>query len=76
MNWLKERWHLNVNVKKKGSSFTKCIVCEFLMGLISEVGKNNIGVKEQELKSTSCWTHTQGHWRKFWIIFQNFEGIE
>jgi len=53
MNWLKERWHLNVNVRKKGSSFTKCIVCEFLMGLISKVGKNNIDVKEQELKSGS-----------------------
>jgi hypothetical protein len=26
------------------------IICEFLMGLISKVRKNNISVKEQELK--------------------------
>jgi hypothetical protein len=50
MNQLKRKYYLNVDVLKRGSTFTKCTVCESLKGLISKVRKNNVSVKEHELK--------------------------
>jgi hypothetical protein len=50
MSQLRREYHFNVSVQKKGSTFAKCIVCKFLKDLISKVGKNNVGGKEQELK--------------------------
>jgi len=37
-------------VQKRGSTFAKCIICEYLKDLISKVGKNNDSAKEHELK--------------------------
>jgi len=50
MSPLKKKYHLNVDVPKKGSTFAKCIICESLKDLISKVGKNNASAKEHELK--------------------------
>jgi hypothetical protein len=50
MNCLRKNHHLNVDVKKPNSNFTKCIICESLKDLISKVGKNSAGVKEHEIK--------------------------
>jgi hypothetical protein len=41
MNHLKKKIHLNVDVKKCGSNFAKCTICESLKDLISKVGQNN-----------------------------------
>jgi len=58
-----------VDVRKRGSFFTKCIVCESLKDLIFKAGKNNLNVKEHEIKlkkhtihqeSCQCLYHT---WR-------------
>jgi hypothetical protein len=38
------------NVKKCGSNFAKCIICESLKDLIPKGGKNNVGAKEHEMK--------------------------
>jgi hypothetical protein len=46
----KRKKHLNVDVRKKGSIFAKCIICESLKDLISKVGKNNLSVKEHGIK--------------------------
>jgi hypothetical protein len=46
MNQLKKKYHLNVDVQKRGSTFTKYIVCESLKDLISKVGKNGVSGKE------------------------------
>jgi hypothetical protein len=54
MNKLKKRHDLNVDVRKKGSIFAKCIVCETLRDLISKLGRNSSDVKEYEPKLTSC----------------------
>jgi hypothetical protein len=51
---------LNVNIKNRGFSFIKCIVCEFLIGFTSKVGENNIGAKEHELKILKI-TNTKNH---------------
>jgi hypothetical protein len=70
MNRLKRKFHLNFNVQKRGSTFTKCIVCESLKDLISKVGKNNASANEHELKlkrhnkhqkSSRCLYHS---WKK------------
>jgi hypothetical protein len=45
-----EKKNLNVDVWKKGFIFAKCIICESLKDLISKVGKNNLCVKEHEIK--------------------------
>jgi hypothetical protein len=50
MNRLRKRHHFNVDVKKRGYVFAKCIVCELLKDLISKLEKNNSDVKEYELK--------------------------
>jgi hypothetical protein len=50
MSRLKRKYHLNVDVRKRGSTFAKCIICECLKNLISKVGKNNVNVKEHEMK--------------------------
>ncbi len=44
------------------------ITCLSLLIAWKSVGGGEIGV-------LNCWTHTWGHWEKFWISFQNFEGI-
>jgi len=50
MNQLKKKFHINVDVRKKGSTFVKCIIYESLKDLISKAGKNSVNVKEHELK--------------------------
>jgi len=50
MSLLRKKYHLNVDVPKKGSTFAKCIICEYLKNLISKVGKNSASAKEHELK--------------------------
>jgi hypothetical protein len=50
MNWLKKKKHLNLDVRKRGFVFAKCIVCESLKDFISKAGKNNPSVKEHEFK--------------------------
>jgi len=50
MNHLRKKNHLNVDVKKHGSNFAKCTICESLKDLISKVGKNNVSAKEHEMK--------------------------
>ncbi len=39
MNRLKKKYHLNVDVQKRGSTFAKYTVCESLKDLTSKVGK-------------------------------------
>jgi hypothetical protein len=41
---------MNVDVQKRGLTFAKCIVCEYLKDLLSKVGKNSAIAKENELK--------------------------
>jgi len=50
MNQLKRKYHLNVDLRKRGSTFAKCIVCKSLKDSISKVGKNNASAKDHELK--------------------------
>jgi hypothetical protein len=50
MNQLRKKKHLNVDVRKRGSIYAKCNVCESLKDLISKAGKNNPSVKEHEIK--------------------------
>ncbi len=50
MNKLRKRHDLNVDVRKKGFVFVKCIMCETLTNLISKLGKNSNDVREYELK--------------------------
>jgi len=67
MSWLRKKKHLNVDVEKRGSIFTKCTICESLKDLISKVGKNNPDVKKYKIKlkkhnihqeSRQCLYHT------------------
>jgi hypothetical protein len=39
-----------MDVRKKGSVFAKCTICESLKDLISKARKNNPFVKEHEIK--------------------------
>jgi hypothetical protein len=41
MSKLRKRHHLNVDVRKRGSIFAKCIVCESLKEFKSKLGRNN-----------------------------------
>jgi len=50
MNRLRKIHQLNVDVRKKGSIFAKCTLCESLKDLISKLGRNNDDAKEYELK--------------------------
>jgi len=50
MNQLRKKYHLNVDVLKRCSTFAKCTICESLKDLISKVKKNNASAKEHELK--------------------------
>jgi hypothetical protein len=50
VNQLRKKYHFNVNVQKRGSTFAKCIVCESSKDLISEVGKNSANATKHELK--------------------------
>jgi hypothetical protein len=50
MSRLRGKHHLNVDVRKCGSNFAKCTICELLKDLISKVGKNNASAKEHEIK--------------------------
>jgi hypothetical protein len=50
MSRLGKKYHFNVDVPKRGSTFAKCIICESLKDLISKVGKNSVNTKEHELK--------------------------
>ncbi len=47
---LRKRHHLNVDVRKRGLIFTKCIVYESFKDLISKLGKNNNEAIEYEAK--------------------------
>jgi hypothetical protein len=67
MSPLRKKHHLNVDVKKCGSHFAKCTICESLKDLISKVGENNVGAKAHEMKlqkhnihqkSCRCFYHT------------------
>jgi hypothetical protein len=49
VSWLRRKYHLNVHVRERGSTFAKCIVYEFLKDDIQS-WKNSANVKEQELK--------------------------
>jgi hypothetical protein len=50
MNRLRKRHHMNVDVRKQGSMFRKCIVCESMKDLISKLGKNSNEVFKYEVK--------------------------
>jgi len=50
MDRLRKIDHFNVDVRKKGSIFVQCIMCESLKDLILKLGKNNSDAKEYELK--------------------------
>ncbi len=41
MNRLRKKHHINVDVRKQGSVFRKCIVCESMKDFISKLGKNS-----------------------------------
>jgi len=41
---------LNVDVRKQGSMYVKCGICESLKDLISKLGKNNNEALEYEVK--------------------------
>jgi hypothetical protein len=41
---------MNVDVWKRGSVFAKCTTCESLKDLISKARKNNLSVKEHDIK--------------------------
>jgi hypothetical protein len=41
MSGLRKRHHLNVDVRKKGYVFAKCIMCESMKDFISKLGRNN-----------------------------------
>jgi hypothetical protein len=47
---LRKKYHLYVNVQKRGLTFAKHIVCESLKTLKSKVGNTNAIVKEHEMK--------------------------
>jgi hypothetical protein len=47
---MRKKHHLNVDVKKRGFTFAKCIVCESLKDLKSKVGKNSASGKEVQMK--------------------------
>jgi hypothetical protein len=48
MSQLKRKYHLNVHVLKRGSTFAKCIVYEFLNDLISKVGKIVLALRNKK----------------------------
>jgi hypothetical protein len=50
MSRLRKKYHLNVDVQKRGSTFTKYTICKSLKDLMSKVGKNSVSAKEHELK--------------------------
>ncbi len=50
MNKLRKRHHFNVDVRKRGFVFAKCIMCESLKDLISKLVNNIIDVRKYELK--------------------------
>ncbi len=50
LSWLRKKYHLYVNVQKRGLTFAKHIVCESLKTLKSKVGNTNAIVKEHEMK--------------------------
>jgi len=50
MSRLRKRHPLNVNVRKRGSVFAKCTICESLKDLISKLGKNSNESLEYETK--------------------------
>jgi hypothetical protein len=50
MNWLRRKYHLDVDVWKIGSTFAKCTICKSLKDLISKVGKNSVSANELKLK--------------------------
>jgi hypothetical protein len=50
MSRLKKKHHVNVDVRKRGFLFTKCIVCESPKDSICKLGKNNNEVLEYEAK--------------------------
>jgi len=50
MNRLKEKHHINVDVRKQGSVFRKCTICESLKDFISKLGKSSNEVLKYEAK--------------------------
>jgi hypothetical protein len=50
MNRLRKRHHFNIDVKKIGFIFGKCIMCESLKDLISKLERTNSGAREYKLK--------------------------
>jgi len=59
MGRLSKRHHLNVDVRKKGSIFAKCTMCESLKDLISKLGQTSSDTKEYELKLRKHLLHDQ-----------------
>jgi hypothetical protein len=57
MNMLRKIHHFNVDAKKKGFVFAKCIVCESPKDLISKLGRNYHYVREYELKLKKHFLH-------------------
>jgi hypothetical protein len=64
MNCLRKKYHLNVDVKKRGSNLAKCIICESLKDLISKVGKNSVGAKNMKWNYRNM-TFTKNHVDQF-----------
>jgi hypothetical protein len=50
MNRLRKKHHINVDVRKQGSVFRKCTICESLKHYISKLGKNSNEVIKYEAK--------------------------
>jgi hypothetical protein len=50
MNHLGKNHHFNVDVRKWGPNFVKCIVCESFKDLISKIEKNSVDAREHEIK--------------------------
>jgi hypothetical protein len=61
MNKLRKRHDFNVDVRKKGFVFAKCIMCETLTDLISKLGNNNNDVREYELKLRKQLLHQESY---------------
>jgi hypothetical protein len=52
MNRLRKKHHLNVDARKRGFVFAKCIMRESLKDLISKLGRISDDARKYELKLT------------------------
>jgi hypothetical protein len=70
---LRRRHHFNVDVRKKGSIFAKCTMCESLKELISKLVNNIIDVRKYELKLRKYLLHQESSrnlyhtWRSMFV---------